>query len=147
LGTYGIYGKIVGIAEEYDWDVKGGVTPHWCRHWFTTQLRAHINDEEVAIGSAKEYVQGLRGDSDDSVIGTYTHEWDIDDGTKSYPKVYRENIPTLLSDPHDDGEITCSSCGREPPTVTFSTVGSVDGTDSDGKLCNTCARREYVSLD
>lgn len=147
LGTQGIYNRVVGIAEEHGWDVEGGVTPHWCRHWFTTQLRARINDDEVPIGSAKEYVQGLRGDSDDSVIDTYTHEWEIDDESKSYPEVYRDNIPTLLLDPHEDGELTCPSCSREPPTVTFSTVGPADGDGTDRMLCNTCARREYVSLN
>lgn len=144
LGKYGIYHKIVGIAEEYNWDVKGGVTPHWCRHWFTTQLRAHIDDDEVPVGTAKEYVQGIRGDSDESVIDTYTHEWDIDDGSKSYPEVARDNIPTLLADPHEDGEITCPSCGREPPAVTFSTVEPVK---RDGRLCNPCARDEFVSME
>jgi len=144
LGTDGIYQRVVGIAEEHDWDVTGGVTPHWCRHWFTTQLRAHIDDNEVPVGSAKEYVQGLRGDSDETVVDTYTHEWDIDDGSKSYPEVYRDNIPTLLADSHEDGEITCPSCGREPPAVTFSTVEPVEG---DGRLCNPCARDEFVSME
>lgn len=144
MGPFGIYNRIVGIAEEHNWDVKGGVTPHWCRHWFTTHLRAHIDDNEVPIGSAKEYVQGLRGDSDESVIDTYTHEWDIDDEGKSYPEIYRDNIPTLLADPHEDGEITCPSCGREPPAVTFSTVEPVEG---DGRLCNPCARDEFVSME
>jgi integrase len=144
LGTDGIYKRVVGIAKEHNWDVTGGVTPHWCRHWFTTQLRAHVDDNEVPVGSTKEYVQGLRGDSDESVIDTYTHEWDIDDRSKSYPEIYRNNIPTLLADPHEDGEITCPSCGREPPAVTFSTVEPVKG---DGKLCNPCARDEFVSME
>jgi len=144
LGTNAVYRKVVSVAEKNGWHVKDGVTPHWCRHWFTTQLRARIDDDEVGIGSAKEYVQGLRGDTDDSVIETYTHEWDINNESKNYPEVYRDNIPGLLNDPYDDGELTCPSCGREPPAVTFSTVGPVDG---DGTLCNPCARQEYVSLD
>jgi integrase/recombinase XerC len=144
MTTNGVYNRVVDFAEEHGWRVKNGVTPHWCRHWFTTQLRARIDDDEVEIGSAKEYVQGLRGDTDDSVIGTYTHEWDVNDESKSYPEVYRDNIPALLNDPYDDGELTCPSCGRESPAVTFSTVGPVDG---DGTLCNPCAHQEYVSLD
>lgn len=145
LGYNGVYNRIHAVAEEHGWDVDdGGVTPHWCRHWFTTQLRGRIDDDEVPLGSAKEYVQGLRGDRDDSVIGTYTQDWDVNEDGKNYAEVYRDNIPALLNDPHEEGEITCPSCGREPPAVTFSTVGPVDG---DGELCNPCARREYVSLD
>jgi hypothetical protein len=79
-----------------------------------------------------------------TVIETYTHDWDVDNESKTYPEVYRDNIPALLDDPYDDGELTCPSCGREPPAVAFSTVGPVDG---DGTLCNPCARQEYVSLD
>jgi len=144
LGKQGIYHRVVGIAEEHRWDVKDGVTPHWFRHWFTTQLRARIDNDEVPIGSVKEYVQGLRGDTDDDVIDTYTHNWEIDNGSKSYAEVYRDNIPTLLADPHEDGEITCPSCGREPPAVTFSTIEPVG---SDGRLCNHCARDEFASIE
>ncbi|WP_262181329.1 tyrosine-type recombinase/integrase [Haloarcula laminariae] len=144
MGCHGVWRRIVAVAEEHGWDVDdGGVTPHWCRHWFTTQLRGRIDDGEVPLGSAKEYVQGLRGDTDDSVISTYTQDWDINEDSKSYPEVYRDNIPTLLNDSHEEGEITCPSCGREPPAVTFSAMEPVDG---EGVLCNPCAREEYVSI-
>jgi hypothetical protein len=84
----------------------------------------------VPLGSAKEYAQGLRGDTDDSVIDTYTQDWDISEDDKSYAEVYRDNIPALLNDPHESGEITCPSCGREPPAVTFSTVDLLTATGS-----------------
>lgn len=143
LGYDGIHKRIKTVAHEYGWDVEGGVTSHWCRHWFTTQLRARIDDDEVPVGSAKEYVQGLRGDTDDSVIDTYTQDWNIDNNTKSYPEVYRDNIPELFVNPVEDNEITCPTCGREPPAVAFSTLKSND----EGKLCNPCARDKYVTLD
>jgi integrase len=144
LGCDGIYERVRDLAKKQNWDVESGVTPHWCRHWFTTQLRARIDDNEVPVGSAKGYVQGLRGDTDSSVIDTYTQEWDIDNDTKEYAEVYRDNIPNLLVDPYEEGEITCPSCGHESPAVTFSTVEPVNGA---GQLCNRCARDEYVSLD
>lgn len=143
LGCQGAYGRVKHWAREHGWDVEGGVTPHWCRHWFTTLLRARIDDDEVPIGSAKEYVQGLRGDTDNSVIDTYTQDWDVENDTKDYAEVYRDNVPDLFVNTHKDGEITCPSCGRTSPAVTFSTVQPVDGDDI---LCNPCAREEYLSV-
>ena len=73
-----------------------GFDSHWCRHWFTTQLRSNIDESEVPIGTVKEYVQGLRGDTGDEVINTYTHSWSESEGRKSYREVYEDNIPQLL---------------------------------------------------
>lgn len=76
-----------------------GVDSHWCRHWFSTLLQARIDDEEVIVGSAKGYVEGLRGDSEDSTIDTYTHEWEQlrEEDNKSYREVYEDNIPKLFT--------------------------------------------------
>ena len=80
-----------------------GVDSHWCRHWFSTTLRARINTDEVVVGTPKGYVQGLRGDSDDSTIETYTHEWsEVVENGKPYRKVYEDNIPQLLVSTRDD---------------------------------------------
>lgn len=81
-----------------------GVDSHWCRHWFSTTLRARIDDDEVTLGSAKGYVEGLRGDSEDSTIDTYTHEWDEvrEKDDKEYREVYEENVPMLLVDSKED---------------------------------------------
>ena len=80
-----------------------GFDAHWCRHWFSTQLRSNIDESEVPIGTVKEYVQGLRGDADDDVIDTYTHDWSVSEGKKSYREVYEDNIPQLLVKPDDEG--------------------------------------------
>lgn len=75
-----------------------GIDSHWCRHWFTTYLRANIDSDEVPIGTPKEYVEGLRGDNGEGVIETYTHEWDIErEGQKSYRKVFEDNVPKLFT--------------------------------------------------
>lgn len=80
-----------------------GVDSHWCRHWFTTTLRARIDPDEVPIGSPAGYVEGLRGDSSDSVIETYTHEWsELTEGKKAYREVYEDNIPQLFVSGDED---------------------------------------------
>lgn len=92
-------------AREHDLNAPDqkhyGVDSHWCRHWFTTMLRANINPDEVVLGSPKEYVEGLRGDSPDGVIETYTQRWEElrDEDDKAYREVYEDNIPLLLVDP------------------------------------------------
>lgn len=103
VGKNGVYKRIKSVARDNNWDVKNGVTPHWCRHWFTTQLRARISNEEVPIGSSKEYVQGLRGDTEEGVISTYTQDWSIDQDSaaKEYPEVLRDNIPNLFIDTNE----------------------------------------------
>lgn len=73
-----------------------GFDAHWCRHWFTTQLRSNIDEREIPVGTVKEYVQGLRGDTGTDVIGTYTHDWSVSEGEKTYREVYEDNIPDLL---------------------------------------------------
>jgi integrase len=74
------------------------VTPHWCRHWFTTVLRRRIDEDEVEIGSVKEYVKGLRGDTGSDVIETYTHEW----SSNQWRTVYLDNIPQLYVGKRDN---------------------------------------------
>lgn len=82
------------------------IHPHWCRHWFTTVLRANISDEDVLIGNTKDYVKGLRGDSGGDVIDTYSHEWESlrDETDPSWREVYENAMPLLLIKP-DDTEV------------------------------------------
>jgi len=81
--------------------------PHWCRHWFTTTLRANINDDDVLIGTAKEYVQGLRGDTEGGVIETYTQEWKSlrSDDQPTYREVYEGAMPKLLVPPESGSDV------------------------------------------
>jgi site-specific recombinase XerC len=76
-----------------------GVDAHWCRHWFSTKMRASIDDDEVTMGSAKGYVEGLRGDSENSTIDTYTQEWKEvrDEDDKEYREVFEDNVPKLFA--------------------------------------------------
>lgn len=80
-----------------------GVSAHWFRHWLSTILRSRISEDEVIMGSVKDYVAGLRGDSDNSTIATYTQEWDQikKDGDKTYRQVYEDNIPQLFVNTED----------------------------------------------
>ena len=91
------WGRKNGLNSE---DMKHfGVDAHWCRHWFSTKMRASIDDEEIVIGSAKGYVEGLRGDSEESTIETYTQEWEElgDEDDKEYREVFDDNIPKLFT--------------------------------------------------
>jgi len=86
-------------AEEHglrDRENKLNVSPHWCRHWFTTQLRQRMDNDnnEMRIGTVKGSVKSLRGDTDDDVIYIYTHNWGDNSWIKS---VYQNNIPSLFT--------------------------------------------------
>lgn len=76
-----------------------GVDSHWCRHWFSTRMQANISPSEVPIGTPKDYVKGLRGDTDTDTIATYTQEWkQVEElSNKSYREVYEDNVPKLFT--------------------------------------------------
>lgn len=103
-----------------DWAKKNGlhqgsgslnVTPHWCRHWFTTTLRENVSSDEVKIGTVKEYVQYLRGDSDSDTIDIYTHDWSEE---AWITKVYESNMPSLYTG-LDDGHYKVTNPDRSLP--------------------------------
>jgi len=79
----------------YDPDRSDRVTPHWCRHWFTTMLRRRIDQDEIKVGTVEDYVKGLRGDTGDDVIETYTHNWGDNQWMRD---AYIDNIPSLFPD-------------------------------------------------
>lgn len=84
-----VRGIVADHAGQMGWytpgaDAAENVTPHYFRHFFTTQLRDRIGDRGV--------VKYLRGDVADDVIDTYTHNWG--DRVRS---AYLSNIYTLLS--------------------------------------------------
>jgi site-specific recombinase XerD len=59
-------------TREYGWwspenDMRQNVTPHYCRHFFTTYLRDASGDDAL--------VRYLRGDTGGDVLETYTHNW------------------------------------------------------------------------
>jgi len=83
---------------------KGGgqdplnVTPHWCRHWFSTMLQKQIIPSEIEIGTVAGYVNGLRGDSEDNVLEIYTHNWGDNEWMRD---AYVDNIPKLFKQAND----------------------------------------------
>lgn len=96
-----IQNAVEDFAKRNDWYVperRKGIYPHWFRHWFTTVMRNRIDDDEVNIGTVKELVQGLRGDTGKGVIETYTQEWGdaFEEETSSYEEVVRQNLPTFF---------------------------------------------------
>jgi len=59
-------------TREYGWwspenDMRQNVTPHYCRHFFTTYLRDASGDDA--------FVRYLRGDTGGDILETYTHNW------------------------------------------------------------------------
>lgn len=59
-------------TREHGWwspddDLRRNVTPHYCRHFFTTYLRDASGDDAL--------VKYLRGDVGGDAIETYTHQW------------------------------------------------------------------------
>jgi len=59
-------------TRDYGWwspenDMRQNVTPHYCRHFFTTYLRDASGDDAL--------VRYLRGDTGGDVLETYTHNW------------------------------------------------------------------------
>lgn len=81
-------------------DLSSNVTPHWCRHWFTTTLRREIDNGEVEMGNVKDYVGALRGDQDSRTVDIYTHNWSDEPWVR---EAYVNNIPKLFveSDQND----------------------------------------------
>ena len=92
-------------ADRQGWFIEPhhpeNIHPHWCRHWFTTILRKNISDSDVPIGNTANYVGGLRGDTGNDIIETYTHQWNemVSSDELSYREVYISAMPALLSEP------------------------------------------------
>jgi integrase len=78
--------------NETDQELDEKIHAHWFRHLFTTELRKSVTPEEIGGAPTKLYVKGLRGDSGEDVIDTYTHGWG--DYTR---EAYTKNIYKLLS--------------------------------------------------
>lgn len=73
-------------TEPYGWwssdaDLRQNVTPHYCRHFFTTYMRDATGDDAL--------VKYLRGDVGGDVIDTYTHQWGGKVRRKYLDHIYR----------------------------------------------------------
>jgi len=67
-------------AKKQGWYEKGAgernnVTAQFFRHFFTTHMRRRVDSEEIGGNEAKYFVKGIRGDTGDDVIDTYTQNW------------------------------------------------------------------------
>jgi integrase len=84
----GIHYIVERLARRHGWyETNGGsgtnVTPHYFRHFFTTNLRDRTGDRGI--------VKYLRGDVASDIIDTYTHNW----GDR-VREVYEANIYQLF---------------------------------------------------
>lgn len=75
-------GRRVGLHNDDSPNMEDHVSPHICRHWFTTHLRRS--------GMPREFIQELRGDVRRDAIDIYDHI-DKDELRESY----LEHIPKL----------------------------------------------------
>lgn len=101
VGGSGIYRIVDNFQENQDLGESVGISPHFFRHFYTTQLRSSLStvDPQTYPGTPKQIVKGLRGDSDDDTIETYSHDWDegLEDDVGSTDDLIRECIPKLFN--------------------------------------------------
>jgi len=88
LSSRGIRDSVTKYAKRLGIHKDGGrleekLTPHCCRHWFTTHLRR--------AGMPREYIKYLRGDSLNETMDIYNHI-DFEELRESYDRC----IPKLL---------------------------------------------------
>ena len=76
------YAEAIGLHDPDSDRLQDKLTPHCCRHWFSTVL--------VEAGMPRHYVQELRGDVGREAIDIYTH---ID--KNKLRAAYLEHIPKL----------------------------------------------------
>jgi hypothetical protein len=95
LGKGGIHDEVSKFAKNNGWDGELNISHHFFRHWYVTQMRSNLSPDDLAVGDPKSVVKGLRGDSDDDTIDTYTHEWveGVEEDYEPYDKVIRQAIP------------------------------------------------------
>jgi hypothetical protein len=95
LGVKGIQNEVTKFAENNGWNGKLNITHHFFRHWYVTQMRSNLSSDDLAVGDPKSIVKGLRGDSDEDTIDTYTHEWveGVEEDYEPYDEVIRQAIP------------------------------------------------------
>lgn len=85
-GTINYY--VTKYTEKQGWweenaSLETNVTPHYCRHFFTTHMRDRTNNDEALI-------KYIRGDTSEDVIDDYTHGW------QGIREAYLDNIYSLF---------------------------------------------------
>ena len=76
------YATVVGLHNPDSNRLQERLSPHCCRHWFTTRM--------IEAGCPRQYVQELRGDAGRDAIDIYTH---ID--RNKLQQAYEDCIPKL----------------------------------------------------
>jgi site-specific recombinase XerD len=95
FGVAGIEDEVNEFAKNNGWDGALSISHHFFRHWYVTQMRSNLSSDDLAVGTPKSVVKGLRGDSDDDTIDTYTHDWveGVEEDYDPYDEVIRQAIP------------------------------------------------------
>lgn len=80
----------------YDKDKSSTVKPHWCRHWFTTQLRSNLDEEKIEVGNEDDFIDALRGDTSSDTKSQYIQmSWGKDGWMR---EAVDDSLPSLLKD-------------------------------------------------
>jgi len=71
---------VVRWAKEVGWHQSGednnnNVSPHYFRHFFTTNMRQRLSNSDIDGNDPKLFIKGIRGDKGSDVISVYTHQW------------------------------------------------------------------------
>lgn len=87
LTTDAAHSHVRSVAEAFGWYAEGAgpeenVTPHYFRHFFTTEMRRRVGDAYLVT-----YVRGDVGD----VMDRYTHNWE-----ELVERPYRDNVFELF---------------------------------------------------
>lgn len=100
IGPSAVEKNVREFAKENGWHGVSGITPHFFRHWYTTNIRSNLSmvDNNKYPGTPGRIVKGLRGDSDDDTIETYSHDWSkgLEADTQSTDDLIRKCIPKFF---------------------------------------------------
>lgn len=71
---------VIEWAKSVGWHQTGGdtnnnVSPHYFRHFFTTNMRQRLSNSDIDGNDPKLFIKGIRGDKGSDVISVYTHQW------------------------------------------------------------------------
>lgn len=98
IGKEHLETHIERFVRKNGWENKYvNITPHFFRHWYTTQMRSRLDPNKIPVGTVEGVVQGLRGDSEGTTIDTYTHDWieGVEGEYQPYDVTVREAIPKV----------------------------------------------------
>lgn len=101
LSRYLIGNVVDRFESKFDIHEDKSISPHYFRHWYVTQVRNNLSmvEPEKYPGTPSRIVKGLRGDSDDDTIDTYSHDWNkgLEADVPPTDDLIRDCVPNLFT--------------------------------------------------